>query len=83
MNNLKNISIGTWVRLILLIGVIVCNGLSSFGISPSQGSTVWNIILIIATALISLLSYWKNNSFTEAAITADKLLQELKSLYKE
>lgn len=37
-------------------------------------STIWTIVA-------SIIAWWKNNSFTDAAIEADKYLYDLKTAY--
>ena len=79
LKNMKNVSTGTWVRLALLALALINTALSVFGVNPlTENSAAANIIGTLATVLTALAAYWKNNSFTEEAIVADKILKELK-----
>ncbi|MBR6941377.1 MAG: holin [Clostridia bacterium] len=76
---LKNVETGTWVRLALLTAALAGNILSVFGIDFSPGSgAAAKIVSTVLVVLTSLLAYWKNNSFTDAAIFADRLMKGLK-----
>ena len=39
-------------------------------------SELYTIISLIFTFIVGAVSYWKNNSFTSAAIEADKFMHE-------
>lgn len=41
-----------------------------------QYSELYTIISLIFTFIVGAASYWKNNSFTSAAIEADKFMHE-------
>ena len=45
---------------------------------PDEQEIKAAVLGTVATVIISLLAYWKNNSFTEAAQVADKIMNELK-----
>lgn len=75
-----NISKGTIVRTIMLVIVIINLVLKQFGIdliNVSESEVLTAVEMIIELAII-VVSFWKNNSFTEKAIKADEFLQELK-----
>ncbi len=77
--NLRNVSPGTWARLFLLIAALVNNTLAVFGIGPvSPEGRAGEIITAALTVLVSLFAYWKNNSFSSAAVTADEFLKYLR-----
>lgn len=79
MKNFKNVSNGTWARLALLVAALLNTVLTVFGVNPlAENSTAAAVLGTVATVIISLLAYWKNNSFTEAAQVADKIMNELK-----
>lgn len=46
---------------------------------PVTEDQVYQIVSLIATVGASVWAWWKNNSFTKAAIEADKVLDQLKS----
>lgn len=80
MKNLKNVSAGTWVRLVLLVAVLINNALTVFGINPVVTEGIaGEAAVTVTTVLAALTAYWKNNSFTEAAIIADEVMEELKA----
>lgn len=67
------------LRTIALIIVIANQTLVILdaGIVPAD-SQAYKIISLIATGIISLWNWWKNNSFTSEAIQADAVLNSLK-----
>ena len=70
----------TIVRTILLLLVIVNIILERCGIDVIPADE-YTIAMFVETAIeiaIIVVSFWKNNSFTPAAIKADKFLKELK-----
>ena len=84
MNKIKHaltlaseVSLGTWVRLaMLLLAMInmahmVC-GIEILHIESEQLSQAVSILFAFVTALTA---YWKNNSFTRAALAADRVLR--------
>lgn len=78
--DLRNVSKGTIVRGVIMVLVVVNYILSALGINPIivDENILGNTITIVLTVGTFLVSYWKNNSFTKAALEADKKLKELK-----
>ena len=76
--NIGNVKVGTWVRGILLIISFVNMALSAAGKAPipADYNERYSIGRVIFSGLVGISAYWKNNSFTEAAQTADKFLHE-------
>ena len=76
--NIGNVKVGTWVRGILLIISFVNMALSAAGKAPipADYNELYTIVSVIFSILVAISAYWKNNSFTEAAQTADKFLHE-------
>ena len=76
--NISNVKVGTWVRGILLIISFVNMALSAAGKAPipDDYNELYTIVSVIFSILVGISAYWKNNSFTEAAQTADKFLHE-------
>ena len=74
----KRVSVGTWVRGILSLVSIVNMALAAFGKTPLniEYGELYTAISLIFAAAVGFVSYWKNNSFTSAAIEADKFLHE-------
>lgn len=74
------ISKGTIVRTIMLIIVVLNMILKHFGIdvinvSENEVLSVLEMLIEIATIIVT---FWKNNSFTQNAIKADEFLKTLK-----
>lgn len=74
----KRVSVGTWVRGVLSLVSIVNMALAAFGKTPLniEYGELYTAISLIFAAAVGFASYWKNNSFTSAAIEADKFLHE-------
>lgn len=75
------ISKGTIVRTIMLIIVIINLVLKQLGhdlINVSESEILTAVEMIIELAVI-VVSFWKNNSYSEKAIKADEFLAVLKS----
>lgn len=72
-----NITKGTLIRTILLVLALINQILAVFGKSPIpiDDDTVTNLISTVWTVIASLIAWWKNNSFTDKAIKADKVLK--------
>ena len=70
----EKISAGTIARTIILILALVNQCLSMAGIQiiPIADETINTIVTSLWTVGASLAAWWKNNSFTQAAILADK-----------
>ena len=73
-----NITKGTLIRTILLVFALINQVLAVFGKSPIpiDDDTVTNLISTAWTVIASLIAWWKNNSFTDKAIKADKVLRK-------
>lgn len=70
----------TIVRTVILALALINQLLSATGhaVLPIQDEQVETMITTGATILASLWAWWKNNSFTKAAIAADNHLADLK-----
>lgn len=80
MNTENSIKTGTIVRtallaLALLNQILVYTGHS---VLPITDATLEMIITNGFTLVMSLIAWWKNNSFTKKAIAADQVLKESK-----
>lgn len=71
----------TIIRTVVLILALVNNCLTMTGHSvlPVTDEQVSELLSLIITIGAALWAWWKNNSFTAAAIQADQVLDELKS----
>ncbi len=76
----KSVSPGAWVRLALLIASLVGAGMKITGVCGciTDNETVENTVTVVVMVVVAVASYWKNNSFTEAARAADEIMKTLK-----
>ena len=68
------VSSGTIARTVVLVLALVNQVLSMLGykIIPIEDEQVNDFITMLFTIGSALVAWWKNNSFTEAAIEGDK-----------
>lgn len=80
MSNFK-ISTATIVRTACLLLALANQVLSAMGkpIIPIESSTVEQLVTAGITTVTALITWWNNNSFTQAAIQADAELERLKN----
>lgn len=74
------IQTGTIIRTVLLLAALTNQVLAVCGKSPLpfDDEQITEIISLILTTGTSIAAWWKNNSFTAAAIEADELMSVLK-----
>lgn len=74
------VTTGTIARTIVLALALINQLLTVFGYNVIDISTetVNTLISTIFTVITAIITFWKNNSFTRAAIQADEVMQELK-----
>ena len=79
------VSRGTKIRTVVLAITLLNNILTACGINPLPWSEeeLYEIVSIFFTAGAALWAWWKNNSFTVNAISADCYLDKLRSMDKE
>ena len=79
MGNFK-ISTATIVRTACLLLALTSQMLSAMGkpIIPIESSTVEQLVTAGITTVTALIAWWNNNSFTQAAIQADGVMENLK-----
>ena len=77
----NKISAGTIARTIILLLALINQCLSMAGVSPLpiEDEQVEAIITTAWTVIAALIAWWKNNSFTQAALAGDALKDEIKS----
>lgn len=75
-----NISAGTLARTIILALALVNQVLSACGyaVLPIEDAQIETIVTTAWTVIAALVSWWKNNSFTAAALIGDRAMQEAK-----
>lgn len=83
MNN--KISVGTITRTLLLVIALINQILTVAGYSPLpfDDETVTQAIAVSFTIITSVISWWKNNSFTKKAIEADTYKNDLKAYVRQ
>ena len=79
--NAPTISAGTIARTACLLLALTNQVLSALGkpVLPIESQTVEQLVTAGITTVAALVAWWKNNSFTTAAIQADKYLEDKKS----
>lgn len=72
---------GTIARTVVLALALINQVLTVFGYNVIDISTetINTLISTIFTVITALVAFWKNNSFTKAAIEADEVMRELKA----
>lgn len=78
------IKTGTIVRTVILILALINQALSIAGkaVLPISDEQVEQVISLICTIVASVWAWWKNNSYTAAAIEGDQLKDRLKKAGK-
>lgn len=80
--NLKNADPGTIIRTIILLLALVNQVLTALGKSviPVSDEEVSTVISTVFTIAASVAAWWKNNSVTTQAQTADVTLAALREM---
>ena len=75
--NAPTISAGTIARTACLLLALTNQLLSAFGkpVLPIESATVEQLVTAGITTVTALVAWWKNNSFTRAALEADKTFE--------
>lgn len=79
--NEPTISAGTVARTACLLLALTNQLLSALGkpVLPIESETVEQLVTAGITSIAALVAWWKNNSFTAAALEADKTYDRLKA----
>ena len=79
--NIHKISAATIARTACLLLALTNQILSACGkpVLPIESATVEQLVTAGITTVAALVAWWQNNSFTTAAIQADKYLENKKS----
>ena len=79
--NAPTISAGTIARTACLLLALTNQMLSALGkpVLPIESATVEQLVTAGITTVTALIAWWKNNSFTAAALEADKTFDRLKA----
>ena len=80
-NTNRNVSAGTVARTAVLLLALTNQILSAMGkpILPIESSTGEQLVTAGITSVAALVSWWKNNSFTQAALAADEVYEQKKN----
>lgn len=81
----KKVSVETIIRTIVVAVTLLNSVLTMLGKNPLPFAEeqIYTALSGVATVAATLWAWWKNNSFTAAAITADNYMAELKAGNKE
>ena len=77
--NLKGVGFSTWVRTAVLVAALINQALLICGITKSEADmdTLTYYVSFAFTAVSSVWSWWKNNSFTKNAQKADETMSSV------
>ena len=76
---------GTIARTIVLGLALLNSVLGAFGfeIINIPDETINTVVDAVFLIVAAIAAWWKNNSFTEAALEADEVMRELKNIQKD
>lgn len=76
---MKNVKTETIIRTVILVIALVNQVLTALGKNPLPWSDeqLYTGLSTVATVAASVWAWWKNNSFTKAAIAADTYKESL------
>lgn len=85
MDHKYKISSGTIARTIILALALINQLLSATGhaVIPIEDETIEMAVSYVVTVIVTLWTYWKNNSWTQAALRGDQVMHEIKAFGKE
>lgn len=80
MEHELHVTAGTIARTIILILAIVNQVLTMLGkpILPINNEQIAELVASVWTIVMSFITWWKNNSFTQAALAGDVVMRSLK-----
>ena len=75
------IKASTIARTVVLFLALANQVMVAFGWSPIEldEESVYTLVSTVVTIVTAVWAWWENNSFTQAAIKADKVLEEEKA----
>lgn len=78
---MKRVSKETVIRTVVLVVALInqCLVVAGKSILPIDDSTIENAITLAFTVGASLVAWWKNNSFTQAALKGDEVMKAIKA----
>ena len=80
----EKISAATIARTVCLLLALTNQVLSALGkpVLPIESATVEQLVTAGITTITALIAWWQNNSFTQEAIRADHLLNQMQGKIK-
>lgn len=74
----------TIIRTVLLIVALInnCLTISGHSVLPFNDELITQVVSAVFTGVTSIMAWWKNNSFSEAAHMADAHMKEIKNSKK-
>lgn len=80
-NTTRTVSAGTVARTAVLLLALTNQVLSAMGkpVLPIESATVEQLVTAGITTVAALVAWWKNNSFTQAALAADEVYEQKKN----
>lgn len=74
----------TIARTIILALALINQLLSATGhaVIPIADETIESLVSYIVTVVVAIWTYWKNNSWTQAALRGDQVKDEIKAFGK-
>ena len=81
---MRTVNTETIIRTIILAITLLNQTLTMLGKNPLPWAEddVYTFLSTLATIAATVWAWWKNNSFTQAAITADDYMLQLKGVVK-
>lgn len=75
----EKISAATIARTVCLLLALTNQVLSALGkpVLPIESATIEQLVTAGITTITALIAWWQNNSFTQEAIRADHLLNQM------
>ncbi|WP_430596094.1 phage holin [Streptococcus gallolyticus] len=82
INDLKNVTAGTWVRVVLFLLGVVNYFLAAFGIDiiKFDNEQITQLVNAVYIAVTGFYTLWKNNNFTAEAQEAQQYLDDMKAV---
>ena len=77
---MNNVTAGTIARTIVLLLALANQVLAMCGkqVLNISDDDIYHVVSIVFTIGASAVAWWKNNSFSQTALKADKVMAELK-----
>lgn len=82
INDLKNVTAGTWVRAVLFLLGVVNYFLATLGIDiiKFDNEQITQLVNAVYIAVTGFYTLWKNNNFTAEAQEAQQYLDDMKTV---